>query len=52
MKLPSNATNEEKEQFAYINGDVYTAKLYQEIIELQEQLPFCGEGCNVDVDVE
>lgn len=35
MKLPSNATLEERERFAYVNGEVYSAALCAYADELE-----------------
>jgi hypothetical protein len=51
MKLPSNATNEEKERFAYIEGGVNTAKLYQEVMEAeQREVSAFNEGYSLGVE--
>lgn len=44
MNLPSNATLEEQERFAYIGGDLERVKLLQRIQELEDDYPSCSLG--------
>lgn len=51
MKLPSNATNEEKERFAYIKGSADTTKLYQEVMEAEKrEVSAFNEGYSLGVE--